>query len=87
MSSRRTLAQATEGGLTTLNLTDSLKMPRLKEMPLVEIERNKRSANAMWHQTTPALKLVLCKRADMDHRTNFHHMVFFAAVQRKQMSY
>lgn len=82
--SQRTLAQVIGGGLTTLNLTDSLELPCLNEMTLAEIESNKRSPNAIWHQATPSLKLVLCNRTDLMCHAKTPQTVFFAAIQRKQ---
>jgi hypothetical protein len=74
------------GGLTTPNLTDPLEIACLYDLTPTELEGNNISGTAVWHQTTPSLKLVLCARAKTSCLVDDPQTVFFAAIQRKHMN-
>ncbi|TAQ89657.1 hypothetical protein B7494_g2033 [Chlorociboria aeruginascens] len=82
-SSQRTFAQSIGGGFTTTNMTDPLEQPCLLDATPEQIERNQFLANATWHQATPALKLILCRRVDASCLSKDPDIVFFAAIHRK----
>ncbi|KAL5317292.1 hypothetical protein ACEPPN_014387 [Leptodophora sp. 'Broadleaf-Isolate-01'] len=81
-STTRTFAQLIGGGLTTQNMTDVSEEPCLSD-ELGETETDIFTVSSSWHQATPALKLVLCKRADASCIANNPDTVFFAVIQRK----
>lgn len=81
-STTRTFAQLIGGGLTTQNMTDLAEEPCLSD-ELGEIETDIFTVSSSWHQTTPALNLVLCERSNTSCIANNPATVFFAAIQRK----
>lgn len=85
-SRTRTFAQLVGAGLTTPNMTDGAVEPCLVDKSVGEMETELVSKNASWHQATPALKLILCTRADTTCLADDPARVFFAAIQRKHMN-
>lgn len=63
-------------------MTDVSEEPCLSD-ELGETETDIFTVSSSWHQATPALKLVLCKRADASCIANNPDTVFFAVIQRK----
>ncbi|KAB8294793.1 hypothetical protein EYC80_006754 [Monilinia laxa] len=59
------------------------EIPCLIDATLEEIASNKYMANAVWHQTTPALKLILCTRFNATCISKTPDTVFIAAIHRK----
>ncbi|KAL9131957.1 MAG: hypothetical protein Q9217_000237 [Psora testacea] len=78
----RTFAKLLGNGLTTTNLTDPLESPCLQE-PTEQEERDKAKLGGRWHQTTNALRLVLCYRSDPACKATSENTVFFAVIHRK----
>ncbi len=85
-STHRTFAQLIGDGLTTMNLTDSSEEPCLHEPTLEEVQGGHYMAGAVWHQSTPALKLLLCTRSSLNCKPESSDTVFFSAIQRKHIN-
>ena len=75
------------GGFTTPNLTDPLEEPCLRDAIPDEVLQHPYLANGTWHQSTPALKLVLCTRSNSSCNAESPDTVFFSAIQRKYKNY
>ncbi|QSZ34856.1 hypothetical protein DSL72_007715 [Monilinia vaccinii-corymbosi] len=82
-SSKRTFAKIIGSGFTTTNLTDRDEMPCLVDATFEEIALNRYMANAVWHQATPALKLILCTRSNATCTSETPDAVFIAVIHRK----
>lgn len=77
----RTFAKLIGNGFTTPNLTDPAEVPCLLDEP------DRRGRSGHWHQTSNALKLVLCRRAEAEKgecsEEQDGRAVHFAAMHRK----
>lgn len=83
---QRTFAKLIGAGLTTPNLTDPMEMPCLYDPSPNSIEQSSSAGGAVWHQATPSLKLVLCKRTNTSCLLDDPQTVIFAAIHRKHVN-
>jgi hypothetical protein len=77
----RTFAKMIGNGFTTANLTDPFESPCLLDEP------DSRGKHGHWHQTSNALKLILCRRAEAERgdcsEEQEGRAVHFAVMHRK----
>jgi hypothetical protein len=71
--------------LTTRKMTDPVEEPCLLEPSREGIMSRHFMNGAAWHQTTPALKLILCNRSYTSCNAESPDSVFFAIVQQKHL--
>jgi hypothetical protein len=65
------IAKLIGGGLTTRKVTDPVEEPCLLGPSREEIMSRHSMNGAAWHQTTPALKLILCNRSNTSCNARF----------------
>jgi hypothetical protein len=72
--------------LTTSNITSHDEEPCLRNALPEQAEGNRFVGSSLWHQATPALKLVLCNRSNLTCHGERQSSVFFAAIHRKHLN-
>ena len=84
-NSGRTFAKVIGSGFTTVNLTDELEIPCIKDVDENGPEEVKKGGT--WHQATNSLRVILCNRSDQKCKRTQYNTVFFAIIHRKHPNY